>query len=145
MKLNNITSELLFLGCSVKKMDVNNHLISLSDNVEKSFGMDIEPIRLEENEDGFYGEITLLVEVVLDENGEFESSIKMEINGAFRAEKDNMTEEKFKKLVLVNGAAALYSIARSKIEVISGMIFFKGKLILPFVNMCNFYRDKFSE
>lgn len=63
------------------------------------------------------------------------------IEGAFSAP-SSIEEEVFKKLLLINGAAALYSIARSKVEGITAMTFQSGKLELPMVNIINFYQSR---
>ena len=65
---------------------------------------------------------------------------KKQIEGAFLS-KENADEEAFKELVIVNGAAALIGIARGKIEAISAYIFNNGKVVIPFVNVIDYYRN----
>ena len=64
----------------------------------------------------------------------------MSIEGAFLSTKD-VEEENFKQLVLVNGAAAIIGIARGKLEAISGNIFNNGKIVIPFVNIVDYYKS----
>ena len=63
------------------------------------------------------------------------------IEGAFSAP-SSIEEEVLKKLLLINGAAAMYSIASSKVEGITAMTFQSGKLELPMVNIINFYQSR---
>lgn len=43
-------------------------------------------------------------------------------------------------LVGVNGAAALIGIARGKVESITANIFNNGKIVIPFVNVIDYYK-----
>ena len=43
--------------------------------------------------------------------------------------------------MIVNGAAALIGIARGKIEAITANIFNNGKIVIPFVNVIDYYRN----
>ena len=47
----------------------------------------------------------------------------------------------FKELVIINGAAALVGVARGKIEAISANIFNDGKIVIPFVNIIDYYKE----
>jgi hypothetical protein len=47
----------------------------------------------------------------------------------------------FKQLVAIKGAAALIGIARGKIENISSSIFDNGKIVIPFVNVVDYYKS----
>lgn len=50
--------------------------------------------------------------------------------------------EEFKGLVAINGAAALIGIARGKIESISANILNNGKILLPFINVLEYYNSE---
>lgn len=41
----------------------------------------------------------------------------------------------------MNGAAALIGIARGKFETISASIFNNGKIVIPFVNVIDYYKN----
>ena len=64
----------------------------------------------------------------------------MVLEGAFLSER-NMEEKQFKELVIVNGAAALIGVARGKIEAISANVFNNGKIVIPFVNGIDYYKE----
>jgi len=44
-------------------------------------------------------------------------------------------------LVAVNGAAAIIGIARGKIEAMTANIFNSGKVVIPFVNVIDYYKS----
>ena len=59
---------------------------------------------------------------------------------------DELIEQKaFLELLIINGATALYSIARGKMEAISASVFLDGKIVLPFVNIIQFYHEKHKD
>lgn len=70
---------------------------------------------------------------------EQECKIQLALEGAFLS-KGTAGDEAFKELVIVNGAAALIGIARGKIEAISANIFNNGKIVIPFVNVIDYYK-----
>ena len=47
-----------------------------------------------------------------------------------------------KQLVMVNGAAAVVGIARGKVEAITANIFNNGKIVIPFVNIIDYYKSQ---
>ncbi len=69
-----------------------------------------------------------------------ECIIQLSVEGAFLSE-ENADIEAFRELVIVNGAAALIGIARGKIETITANIFNNGKVVIPFVNVIDYYRS----
>lgn len=79
------------------------------------------------------------VELEQTENQKFK--MKMSLEGAFISEK-GVDEKEFKQLVEVNGAAAIIGIARGRIEAITANIFNNGKVVIPFVNVIDYYRSQ---
>jgi len=53
-----------------------------------------------------------------------------------------VSEDTFKELVIINGASAIVGIARGKIEAVSGNIFNNGKIVIPFVNIVDYYKNR---
>lgn len=51
----------------------------------------------------------------------------------------------FQPLVAVNGASALIGIARGKIESLSASIFNTGKIVIPFVNVIDYYKESMHD
>lgn len=144
MRFDCITSDLILLDSSISELSITNKNIDISDNIEKSLGLDIVPVEIGEEENHFWGKIILKIVIELKEEGEQMASIDMNLEGLFASPKP-IEEERFKELVLVNGAAALYSVARGKVESISASVFSQGKITIPFVNILEFYKEKREE
>lgn len=66
--------------------------------------------------------------------------IEFALEGAFLS-KGDIDERSFRELVVLNGATAIIGIARGKIEAISANIFNNGKIVIPFVNVIDYYRS----
>lgn len=144
MNFNCVTSGLSLIGCSITNLNIENSITSLTKTIEKNLGFDIVPIELLEDENNRYGKILLKVVIVLKDSGETVCKIELETEGLFSSPL-SVREEEFKKLLLVNGATALYGIARGKIENISAATFSDGKITIPFVNIIDFYKEKNKE
>lgn len=144
MDLNHVLSNFEILGNSVTKLEIENDLFYIPDVVEKTFGMDIELVELEKKSPYFYGEIIVSIEIDVLSESEGKTHICMDVHGSFQSPESEVNQEEFTKLLLINGAAALYTIARSKMEVVSSLIYSRGRLTLPFVNIVNFYQEKFA-
>ena len=86
------------------------------------------------------------LDIILDQNEEEESTDKFKIimEGEFSSP-SAIEDEKFMELLNINGGAALYSIARAKIEAISSLIYSEGKILLPMINIIKYYKEKFEE
>lgn len=66
--------------------------------------------------------------------------MELSLEGAFLSQ-GSISEKKFKQLVAVNGAAAIIGIARGKIETLTANIFNNGKIVIPFVNVIDYYKS----
>ena len=121
MELNRIATGIKLVGTTIKEISVENNIVNVQKEAKRSFGLNI-------NEPSFEN---------IDEDRNFKLELSLE--GAFLSEK-NTEEEDFKQLVIINGAAALISIARGKIESITSNIFDSGKVVIPFVNVIDYYK-----
>lgn len=139
--LNQITSDLTYLGSSIKSIQMTNSDVLMTEISEKSFGMDIVLNEMTKREGKYYGTILLKIVVNVSENGTEKMNLEMLLEGAFSAS-PTISKDEFENLILVNGATALYSIARSKVEIISATAFLTSKLELPMVNILEFYKTK---
>ena len=144
MDFNKITSNMTFFGCVIRELNISNELISISDNVKKGFGMDVdvEELGLQENGGERIGKVILDIVIELDEANA--GNIHMKLEGAF-AVSASVEEDEFQKMLLLNGATALYSIARGKIESITANVYQNGKITMPMINMYEFYKEKAKE
>lgn len=144
MNFNKITSDLSFLGSTIREMKINNSIVSLTPSIVKKFGMDIVPTEISINHNTRYGKLLLKIVIQLEENDINVGSIELVTEGVFTAP-SSIDEAVFMELLLINGAAALYSIARSKIESISAATFLDGKIIIPMISIYDFYQEKRNE
>ena len=99
-------------------------------NIEPSF---------ENIDEGLFSQMAIDFEVEIEQAEDRNFKLELSLEGAFLSEK-NTEEEDFKQLVIINGAAALISIARGKIESITSNIFDSGKVVIPFVNVIDYYK-----
>lgn len=147
MEFNKITSDLEFLGTSVKKLTIENTITVLAPEAQKRIGLDIRPLGFHK-EDGFhFSRLSILLTLEVEQENGLSTRIDLELEGAFSkpvAEDDEHDDEEFQSLVMINGAAALYSICRSKVETITALTYSSGKLLLPFVNIFEFYKEQDS-
>ena len=89
------------------------------------------------------GKLLLQIDISLksEEPDSIEDTIKFVIEGEFSSDK-SIDDDKFMELLNINGGAALYSIARSKIESISSIVYSEGKVLLPMINIIQYYQEK---
>ena len=139
MEFNSVATGLELIGTSIKNINIENNIIDLKDEAQRSFGINIYEPSLEKRENEFYSEIKIDFKV---EIGQLEEKFKMfmSLEGAFFSNGD-IKEEAFMQMVGVNGAAALIGIARGKIEAITANVFHNGKIVIPFVNVIDYYKS----
>ena len=82
-------------------------------------------------------------DIIINQSDNDNCNIHFTITGAFLS-KGKISEEDFKQLVAINGASALIGIARGKIESLSSSIFNNGKIVIPFVNVIDYYKATIS-
>lgn len=143
MDFNKITADLSFVSSSVHNIVVKADGAQIPDSEKKGFGLDIkcsEPF-VKDNEK--FGKLLMQVEVTLfKKNEELEpDTFKIVIEGIFKATNE-MSNEKFLELLNINGGAALFSIARSKIEMLSSMTYAEGKIVIPMINIIQYFSER---
>ena len=106
---------------------------------KRSFGLNINEPSFENIDEGLFSQMAIDFEVEIEQAEDRNFKLELSLEGAFLSEK-NTEEEDFKQLVIINGAAALISIARGKIESITSNIFDSGKVVIPFVNVIDYYK-----
>lgn len=143
MELNKIIAELDFIETTIHSIQITNKALSLLESSEKSFGLDIKHNQPVIKDDKKYGGLLLEINIAIKpENPDLkQDSIRLVMEGLFSASA-TMDDDKFLQLLNINGGAALYSIARAKIEAISGLVYNDGKILLPMINMLQYYQEK---
>ena len=145
MNINQVAADLEMVGCSVRNLSITNDLISIRDDDELHLDLDILPVYEGIIEQEHRGRVVLNLHI--DSVRKEREDQKMEISVTFEAlfrSTDSMEEQAFIELLIINGATALYSLARGKIEAISASIFLDGKIVLPFVNIIQYYHQKYA-
>lgn len=136
MKLNLVSPGIRLLGTSIKELIVENNIVDLMQDEKRSFSININDPVFHTFKDEKYAKISIDIEIEIKQMDESMCKIKLSIEGAFLSEG---VQEDFANLVMINGAAALIGIARGKIESITGNIFNNGKVIIPFINVLDYY------
>ena len=140
MNFNMVTSELELLGNSITSIELNNHIIDFNQDMEKSFGFDVKDIQIDRHDNKTVGRIQLNIRIEVINNGEARFELDMDLEGAFSTDADT-DEDKFMRLLYINGVSALLGIARGKIEGITAIAFRTGKISIPFVNILDYYKE----
>ena len=139
MELNRIGTGIKLVGTTIKEISVENNIVNVQKEAKRSFGLNINEPSFETIDEGFFAQMAIDFEVEIEQSEDRNFKLELSLEGAFLSEKDT-EEEDFKQLVIINGAAALISIARGKIESITSNIFDSGKVVIPFVNVIDYYK-----
>ena len=139
MELNRIATGIKLVGTTIKEISVENNIVNVQKEAKRSFGLNINEPSFETIDEGFFAQMAIDFEVEIEQSEDRNFKLELSLEGAFLSEIDT-EEEDFKQLVIINGAAALISIARGKIESITSNIFDSGKVVIPFVNVIDYYK-----
>lgn len=139
MELNRIATGIKLVGTIIKEISVENNIVNVQKEAKRSFGLNINEPSFENIDEGLFSQMAIDFEVEIEQTEDRNFKLELSLEGAFLSEK-NTEEEDFKQLVIINGAAALISIARGKIESITSNIFDSGKVVIPFVNVIDYYK-----
>ena len=139
MELNRIATGIKLVGTTIKEISVENNIVNVQKEAKRSFGLNNNEPSFENIDEGLFSQMAIDFEVEIEQAEDRNFKLELSLEGAFLSEK-NTEEEDFKQLVIINGAAALISIARGKIESITSNIFDSGKVVIPFVNVIDYYK-----
>ena len=139
MELNRIATGIKLVGTTIKEISVENNIVNVQKEAKRSFGLNINEPSFENIDEGLFSQMAIDFEVEIEQAEDRNFKLELSLEGAFLSEK-NTEEEDFKQLVIINGAAALISIVRGKIESITSNIFDSGKVVIPFVNVIDYYK-----
>lgn len=140
MELNLISTGIKLIGTTVKKLNIDNNIVDIERDCKRSFGLNINEPEFQKADDELLAQMLIDFELEIIQSEEQVCKIQLSLEGVFLSE-EAIEEEKFKELVIVNGAAALIGISRGKIEAISANIFNNGKIVIPFVNVVDYYKS----
>ena len=140
MELNKIATGIELIGTTVKSLVVDNSIVDIAREGKRNFGLNINEPEFQETEGRWFGQILIDFKIEIGQAEGQECLIQLSIEGAFLSD-ESVDIDTFKELVIVNGAAALIGIARGKIESITANIFNNGKVVIPFVNVIDYYKS----
>lgn len=140
MELNLVATGIELVGTTIKQINIENSIVDVEREAKRSFGLNINEPQFEKIENGYFAQMLVEFEIEIEQSEEQGCKLNLAIEGAF-VSGDDVEEESFKQLVIVNGAAAIIGIARGKIESITANIFNNGKIVIPFVNVVDYYKS----
>ena len=140
MELNAITAGIKLLGTTIKDLQIENNIVDIEREEQRKFGININEPKLNKEEDVLYAQILIDLKIEVHQSDKRACKIQLTLEGAF-ASNGTVSEERFKELVAINGVAALIGIARGKIENISASVLNNGKIVIPFVNIIDYYKS----
>ena len=140
MELNLIATGIELIGTTIKSINVENNIVDVERKAKRSFGLNINEPQFEKVDNDYFSKMTIDFEIDVEQSEEQRCKIELSLEGAFISGQE-IDEDAFKKLVIVNGASAIIGIARGKIETITANIFNNGKIVIPFVNVIEYYKS----
>lgn len=144
MRLNCVVKGMELIGTVIKKLNIENNIADISREGKHCFGLNINEPEFQMVDNTILAYMLIDFEIEVDQDEEQSCRLQLSLEGAFISE-EGMDQNAFKNLVIVNGAAALIGIARGKIEAISANIFNSGKIVIPFVNVVDYYKSIINE
>ncbi|MEA5047446.1 MAG: hypothetical protein VB034_02435 [Eubacteriales bacterium] len=140
MKTEDVLSDFQMIGSRIAKLSVKNDLVSLTD--EEPFKKQLElshsigELSVEDQET-LVCPLQLHVKVKI-KNGKDACNFDIIVEGCFSSKKSD--EEKFRKMLEINGIAALYGVARGIVSSVSSLTFAQGNIVLPMINVVQYSR-----
>lgn len=140
MELNLVATGIELVGTTIKNLSVQNNIVDAEREAKRSFGLNINEPNFEAIEDGFFSQMVIDFEIEIEQSENQNCKLELSLEGAF-VSGTGVEEESFRQLVMINGASAIIGIARGKIETITSNIFNNGKVVIPFVNVVDYYKS----
>lgn len=143
MNINQIKANFDFVSCHIIEISANCRMPIVSEQNERHFGLDIRCSQPVERDEKKFGKLLLGVDITISNPVEEDKpdTIRVSLVGTFSSPK-SVSDEDFLELLNINGGSALYSIARSKVETITAAIYQSGKIVLPMVNIVQFFEER---
>ncbi|WP_026497125.1 hypothetical protein [Butyrivibrio sp. WCD3002] len=138
LAFDSVATGIELIGCTILNLNIENNIVGLLPDTEKSFGLNVFKPQIYED-GGYKAQARIEIVITIKQEGPRETNISLLLEGAFKSTSET-TKEEFMQLVAINGVAALIGIARGKIESISGSIYNTGKIVIPFVNVVEYYK-----
>lgn len=140
MDINSVTSSLRFDDSYIKSLNIGNDNIAFRSGKQRNLSVKFDPFYCGESDGRYVGKVSLSLKMTIPGQGQDKFLIDAMFVGTFSANSSSIGEDQFKKQVAINGGAALYSVARGKIESISAAAFSVGKITIPLINVLDYYK-----
>lgn len=141
MEFNLVTTGIELIGTTVKKLHIDNNIVDVERDGKRSFGLNINEPEIEKLDNSLFAQLQIEIVVEVEQKDGQMCKIELSLEGAFISGKKEKIDD-FRQLVAINGAAAILGIARGKIETISASVFNCGKIVIPFVNVIDYYKNQ---
>ena len=140
MRLNMVATGIEFVGTTIKSVTINNNIVDVDREAKRSIGLTINEPLFEKKDQYIFAQMVVDFDIEIQQSEDQKCEIRLSLEGAFISD-EGTEEEEFRQLVVINGAAALIGIARGKIEAITSATFSNGKVVIPFINVVDYYRS----
>ncbi len=149
MDVKNFQSKFQLVANSISHLEIKNDFINLdeSQDLVKQFGLKPIQEHIETHEHYKSAGLKLNVCVKIQEKVEEQPktfSADFTVDGVFVTDVATSDAE-FKEKLLINGSAALFSIARGFLTNVSAQVLVDGKVVLPLVNFMEFAKGDKKE
>lgn len=141
MDTQKIKASIQLVGTSIENLNIRNDFIAYNESLPGEKKIDVSyavrSIGLAQDQTKKIGLLDLIISIsAMIEGRSFELSMTMKGLFEIAPECEDAT---FKKMLEINGCAALYSMARASISSISTQMFTVGNIVLPLVNFIRFH------
>lgn len=141
-------ADIQYLGSFLTECSFNNNIIDAVSQCELTHQLSVsisEQVPIDDpSKKAAYVRLILDGVYSLQDGSEASYKYHMVIHGKFMIDK-SVPDEDFEAKLWFNGSAAVYGIARSKMEVMSSMVLNHGKIELPMVNMYELLKAQFEK
>ena len=140
MELNIVATGIELVGTTIKEIIIENNIIDVDRESKRSIGLTIKEPHIEKTNNRFFAQLEINFDIDIQQSENQKCKIKLSLEGAFISSEE-VNEETFAQLVVINGASAIIGIARGKIETITAATFNNGKVVIPFINVVDYYNS----
>jgi hypothetical protein len=145
MNIENVKATLQMVGSRIVSLDIKNMFVFLENTdkgIERAIDVSYEVGDPFESEGG-NGELMCLIRLNIEikiKKEIQEANITLVTEGGFASNTHN--KEELKEMTAVNGAAAIYSVARGTIASITGQMCEGGQVLIPMLNIYEMNKSK---
>lgn len=141
MDIKQFQSSFQLISTSITDLHVSNSFLDYDERraATKNADVSYQIVQLQEpqGEVGFTGILDLKI-ALLCETESKKFTLNLTLRGIFVGPAE-LGEAEFRRMMKVNGCAALYGIARGTISCISTQVFTVGNVVLPLANFIHFH------